>query len=32
MQLLIRGQASHVIDCEGNESMGQIKVSELLCC
>lgn len=25
MQLLIRGQGSHVIDCEGNESVGQIK-------
>jgi hypothetical protein len=29
MQLLIRGQGSHVIDCEGSESVGQIKVSDL---
>jgi hypothetical protein len=29
MQLHIRGQGSHVIDCEGNESVGEIKVSYL---
>jgi hypothetical protein len=30
MQLHIRGQGNHVIDCEGTETVGQIKVSDLL--
>jgi hypothetical protein len=29
MQLHIRGQGNHVIDCEDNESVGKIKVSYL---
>jgi hypothetical protein len=30
MQLHVRGQGNHVIDCEGTETVGQIKVSYLL--
>ncbi|XP_023721096.1 40S ribosomal protein S30-like [Cryptotermes secundus] len=28
MQLLVQGQGSHVIDCEGSESVGQIRSVE----
>jgi hypothetical protein len=31
MQLHVRGQGNHVIDCEGTETVGQIRVSYLLC-
>jgi len=30
MQLHVRGQGNHVIECEGTETVGQIKVSYLL--
>lgn len=29
MQLHVRGQGNHVIECEGTENVGQIKVSYL---
>jgi len=30
MQLHVRGQGNHVVECEGTETVGQIKVSYLL--
>jgi hypothetical protein len=30
MQLHVRGQSNHVIECEGTETVGQIKVSYFL--
>jgi hypothetical protein len=29
MQLHVRGQGNHIIECEGTENVGQIKVSYL---